>query len=61
MAHAPLMEEMQNPQKNEGEEYYFATNVNNNNKGGYQVKEYDIGNYDGGYSYDVSEYKSDYD
>ena len=32
-----------------------------NNREGYQVQEYDIGEYDGGYSYEISEYKSDYD
>jgi hypothetical protein len=45
-------------EEEEETEPYFPTTT----RGGYQVKEYDLGEYDeGGYSYDVSEYKSDYD
>lgn len=39
-------------------ESYFQTK---STAGGYEVKEYDIGEYNAGYSYEMSDYKSDYD
>lgn len=51
--------ESPNTKKRDEEEAYFPSA---GKKGGYKVKEYDMDNYDdAGYSYDISEYKSDYD
>jgi len=43
--------------KSPASEPYFPKKYN----GGYEVKEYQMGEYDGGYKYDMYEYKSDYD